>query len=225
MSMSKQHFAGNGRAMWRPISLVEQPLTRRSVLCLGATSVLALSLAGCEAKDWYGIDVAGTLPDLAFTLTRASDRQVVTEADYRGQTVAMFFGYTYCPDICPMTLANLTAVADRLGTSAKKLSILFITVDPERDTLDQLATYVSHFTDRATGLRGTADQLISLTRRLRVTYKISPHSDGATDYAVSHGKSVYVFDSEGKARLIWTAFDGADADIAAANGDIEHLIG
>lgn len=200
-------------------------MTRRVVLRLGTGSVLALSLAGCDAQDWYGIDVSRTLPDLAFTLTRAGDGQVVTEADYRGQMVAMFFGYTFCPDICPMTLANLTAVAQRLGGAAEKLSILFVTVDPERDALDQMAAYVSNFTERATGLRGTADQLITLTRRLRVTYKVAPHAEGAMDYAVSHGKSVYIFDSTGEARLIWPAFDGADADIAAASRDIERLTG
>lgn len=203
---------------------IERALTRRAVLRAGAGSVLALVLAGCNGEDWHGIDVSGTLPDLQFTLTRAGDGQVVTQDDYRGQVVAMFFGYTFCPDICPMTLANLTALAERLGGAAEKLSILFVTVDPERDTLEELAAYVPNFTGRATGLRGTADQLIRLTRRLRVTYKVAPHAEGAMDYAVSHGKAVYIFDSAGAARLMWPAFDGADADIAGAVGDLERLM-
>ena len=185
--------------------------------------MLALSLAGCSGEDWYGIDVSGTLSDLDFTLTRARDGKVVTEEDYRGQIVAMFFGFTYCPDICPMTLANMTALTDALGEAADRLSILFVTVDPERDTADQLADYVSNFTDRATGLRGTDNQLIRLTRRFRVTYKVEPHEPGDRDYTVTHGTSVYIFDETGDARVMWPRFDGADADIEAARQDIERL--
>ena len=203
---------------------IERPLSRRTALGFGAKVLLAISLAGCDAQNWYGTDVSCSMPDLYFTLTRASDGQIVKQTDFRGKIVALFFGYTFCPDVCPMTLANLTALTQSLGENAGRLSILFVTVDPERDTLEQLVRYVVNFTERATALRGTDDQLIKLTRRLRVTYKIADHVPGDANYEVSHGKSIYVFDAEGEARLIWPSFETADADIAAATRDIERLI-
>lgn len=198
-------------------------LSRRDVLNLAAMGSVAV-LTGCGTEMWYGKDVTGILPDLDFDLTRARDGQAVTEEDYEGQVVALFFGFTFCPDICPMTLSNLSGIVDRLGEDADDLSILFVTVDPDRDTLPVLADYTAAFTPRAAGLRGTPDQLARLARRLKVTYKVEPHPEGGVDYAVSHGKSVYVFDRSGAARVLWPEFDTLQADVAAATEDIQRLI-
>lgn len=196
-------------------------LTRRTTLRLLVAGAALPWLAGCgDDGGWSGIDVKGTLPDLAFAMTRASDGKTVTEQDYRGQVVALFFGFTFCPDICPMTLANMTAVAESLGDQAKDLSILFVTVDPQRDTAASLAEYVAHFTPRATGLRGTDNQLTSLARRYKVTYRVDP----GEDYAVSHGKSVYLFDGTGAARVLLPDFDTAESDIDGVTADIRRLI-
>ena len=203
---------------------IEPGPTRRTVLRLGAGGAL-LPLAGCDDAAWYGENVTGLLPDLSFAMTRAADGAPVTEADYRGQVVALFFGYTFCPDICPMTLSNLSAVMDALGPQAQEVTILFVTVDPQRDTLPVLSEYVSAFTPRAQGLRGTDNQLVRLARRLKVTYKVTATGPDAPDYAVSHGKSVYVFDATGAARVMWPAFDTLDADIDAAAGDMRRVIG
>lgn len=184
---------------------------------------LALPLAGCE-DDWYGKNVTGLLPDLAFRMTRAGDGAEVTQFDYRGQAVALFFGFTFCPHICPMTMSNLAAVAGRLGAGAQDLSILFATVDPERDTAEVLADYTTAFTPRADGLRGTENQLARLARRYKVTYKRAPHDSGDMTYEVSHGKSVYVFDGRGDARVMWPAFDTLEADIDGAAGDIDRVM-
>ena len=184
-----------------------------------------MPLAGCdEDGGWYGTDVSGLLPDLTFSMTRARDGALVTEADYRGQVVALFFGYTFCPDICPMTLSNLAAVMESVGPQAQQVSILFVTVDPERDTLPTLAEYVSAFTPRAHGLRGTDNQLARLTRRFKVTYKIAAHAPGDTRYAVSHGKSVYVFDKAGEAQVMWPQFDTLEADIEGGASDLRRII-
>ena len=198
-------------------------MDRRAALALMAGG-LALPLSRARAAEGFGTDVEGVLPDLDFSLTRASDGAAVTEADYRGQVVALFFGYTFCPDICPMTLGNLSRVVSALGEDAGRVTILFVTVDPARDTAEALGEYVAAFTPRAQGLRGTPDQLIDVTRRYRVTYKIDPHEEGAQDYGVSHGRTVYVFDAKGEARRLWTRFDGADADIAGAAADLRALI-
>lgn len=199
-------------------------VTRRGALRLGVGSATALALAGCRDDSWYGLDVAGTLPDLSFSLTRARDNTAVSEIDYRRQVVALFFGFTFCPDVCPTTLANLSAVVDELGAAAQGLSILFVTVDPERDSPDVLAEYAASFTDRVDALYGTDNQLARLTRALRVTVKIEPHEPGARDYNVSHGKSVYIFGPQGDARLIWPQFDTLEADITAATSDIRRLL-
>ncbi len=145
-----------------------------------AGGAAALALPGCRGggEERYGIDVAGTLPDLAFRMRRAEDGAVVTEEAVRGQVVALFFGYTSCPDICPLTLANLAAVAETLGPAAEGLSILFVTVDPERDTDGVLSRYAAAFGERVTALRGDANRLAALARRYRVTYKVSEHEPG-----------------------------------------------
>lgn len=203
------------------MALSETRSDRRRTLRLLAGGALLPALAACKGNgDWAGIDVAGTLPDLAFTATRAGDGQTVRAADYRGQVTALFFGFTYCPDICPMTLANLSAVADGLGEAAAGLSILFVTVDPARDTAGTLAAYVDAFSPRATGLRCTDNQLAALGRRYRITYRVDP----GDPYTVSHGRSVYVFDRKGAARVLLPDFDSAKADIAGVTEDMHRLL-
>lgn len=183
----------------------------------------ALTLGACRGRDWYGVGVTGTLPDLAFTMTRASDGQTVTAADFRGQVVMLFFGFTSCEDVCPLTMANLAATVDALGDDAQDVTVLMVTVDPLRDTAAVLSDYVANFTDRATGLRGDANRLAALARRYKVTYKIMPHAEGEP-YMVSHGKSVYVFDRDGEARVMWPAFDSFDVDIEAAARDLQAIL-
>jgi protein SCO1 len=199
-------------------------LTRRSILQIAAASAAVLNLSGCSQAEWYGVDVEGTLPDLSFEVVRARDGAVVTEADYRGRVAALFLGYTYCPDICPTTLAALTGVAHRLGPEADRLSVLFVTADPARDTLKVMSDYTSAFTGRADGLRPDANRLAALARRYRITYRIEPHEPGDADYTVSHGQSIYVFDPTGKARLIWPKLGLSEHDIAAAAGDVSRLL-
>jgi protein SCO1/2 len=156
-------------------------------------------------------------------MTRASDGARVTERDYRGQVVALFLGFTFCPDVCPMTLANLSEVARRLGPGAEGLSILFVTVDPGRDTLDILRRYAGAFHPRADALRGTENQIAMLARRYRVTYEVEPDGpDGR--YTVTHGPSVYVFDASGEARLMLPRFETGDADIEGAVAELRRLL-
>lgn len=199
----------------------EPQIARRGALRVVSGGLMLPLLFGCsEDVEWTGIDVTGTLPDLAFTMTRARDGQTVSAADYRGDVVALFFGYTFCPDICPMTLANMAAVTDKLGERARGLSILFVTVDPTRDTPEVLARYMANFSPRATGLRGSDNQLTRLARRYKVTYKVDPGGD----YSVTHGPSVYIFDKAGAARVMLPDFDTADADIDGVAGDIDRLL-
>ena len=181
---------------------------------------LALALAACGRGEVRpGIsDISGAMPDLAFNMTRASDGAVVTAEDYRGKVVLLYFGYTHCPDACPTTLANLSAVLQTLGARAKQVRVLFVTVDPARDTLPTLKAYVASFAPQIDGLRGTDDEIASLARRYRVLYRVTQTPSGGVD--VMHASSTFFFDHEGRARLVTTSTD----DTAAIAGDIARLL-
>jgi protein SCO1 len=158
-----------------------------------------LTLAACgPQKPWHSTNIAGAMPDLQFNLVRASDGLAVNAEDYRGRVVLLYFGYTHCPDVCPTTLANLSDVLKRLGRDAEKVRVLFVTVDPDRDTLPLLKQYAQAFGAQVDGLRGSKNQIADAARRYRVAYSVKP----APEYVVTHTSAVFVFDDKGRARLV-----------------------
>ena len=183
--------------------------------------VLCLLLAACDdsGKPWHATDITGAMPKLAFHMVRANDGQVVTAESYRGRVVILYFGYTHCPDICPTTLANLSEVLKRLDTRAYEVSVLFVSVDPDRDTLPVLGAYVRGFAKQIDGLSGPPNGLAALTRRYRVLYSVTKESPGHP-YTVMHSNSVFFFDRSGRARLVTTSTD----DIAGITDDVERLL-
>jgi protein SCO1/2 len=203
-----------------PAGLV--PRQRRALL--GAVGIALALVAACgDGGQWHATDVSGNVPPLALEMTRAADGREVTAADYRGKIVLLYFGYTNCPDECPTTLANVARVLDRLGTAAGQVRMLFVTVDPERDTAPVLAAYVRNFAPQIEGLRGTPDALAILARRYRVVYSVRPAS--ASDaYAVTHSAGTYIFDRGGAARLIVGTLEEARPDIAGTTDDLRRLI-
>jgi protein SCO1/2 len=177
---------------------------------------LALALAGCDrlvGNDGPVRNVAGLVHPLEFAMTDDTGR-AVRASDFRGEPVLVYFGFTHCPDVCPTTLARLSQAARVAGP--RKLRILFVTVDPARDTPEQLAAYARAFGPRVTGLRPSEDELEDLARRYRVSYSRSkPDANG--EYEVMHSSGVFAFDAEGHARLL--ILPGAsEADIEAALG-------
>jgi protein SCO1/2 len=187
-----------------------------------AACFLTLALFACSrgGPDWHSTDITGTMPRLAFRMQRASDGAEVTERDYRGTAVVLYFGYTNCPDICPATLTNLSDVLDRLGAHARTVRVLFVTVDPDRDTLRVLRAYVGAFAKQIDGLRGDDDALTALARRYRVAFGVetpTPHYG----YKVMHSDAVFFFDRSGRARLVATSTD----DTAGIASDLERLAG
>jgi protein SCO1/2 len=198
-------------ASWRAAALV-------------AASLLLASLGGCDSgTKWHSTDLTGAFPALSFTMTRAADGKQVTAADYRGQVVMVYFGYTFCPDVCPTTLANVAEVLKRMGPDASHVRVLFVTVDPKRDTPDILRAYVKNFAPQIDGLRGTPDQLASMARRYRVAYSATSAKDGQP-YEVTHSSAVYVFDGSGAARLLVSSLSTAQPDIAGAASDLKRLV-
>jgi protein SCO1/2 len=195
---------------------------KRFAALTGAAFVLLL-LNGC-GKDpaWHATDVSDTSPPLTFAMTRASDGKQVTQADYRGHIVLLYFGYTYCPDICPTTLSNISTALQRLGPEAHDVKVLFVTVDPNRDTLPLLASYVKAFAPEIDGLRGTPDELATLARRYRILYSVSPATKDHP-YEVTHSSAIYVFDGTGAARLLIGSLATTEPDIAGTADDLRRL--
>ena len=173
-----------------------------------ATSAMALlaslvMLGGCFGDDenWNGKDISGLMPELAFELTGTSG-DTVTAEQTDGNIRLLFFGFTSCPDICPATLQKLSRAVKDLPTELRKdTQIVFVSVDPQRDTPERIDSYVSFFSDRAIGLTGEEPALRELSKRYRTTFGYDePDAEG--NYNVSHSGAVYVFDREGKARLL-----------------------
>ncbi|MGB6007913.1 SCO family protein [Castellaniella sp.] len=160
--------------------------------------------------------VRGFLPDLKFTLQGAGN-VTVTQQAFAGKIVLMFFGYASCPDICPTTMAQLAQVTESLGPKADQVRILFVSVDPHRDTPDVLQTYVDQFDRHAIGLTGDESAIAALARRYRVAYQIERPDSAAPNapYEVSHSRGIYAFDQQGKA--VWLASDSeSQEDLLAA---------
>jgi protein SCO1/2 len=197
---------------------------RRSLrwLALLCATGAALSLGACTKQDgpWQLYNVAGHLPDLNFALTD-DDGKSVTGASFNGRTNLVYFGYTHCPDVCPETLARLMQVLEKLGDDAGQVRILFISVDPARDTPQALHGYVSAFDARhIVGLAGSHRETEELARRYRVAFQMEkPKSDG--NYDVTHSSLVYVFDRHGRARLLATDSNSIDMIVH----DLKQLIG
>jgi protein SCO1/2 len=141
------------------------------------------------------------MPRLAFAMTRSNDDAAVTATNYRGKAVLLYFGYTHCPDECPMTLANLASALKLLGPNAERVRVLFVTVDPARDTIPVLKSYVKVFAPQIDGLRGSANAVAEFARRYRVIYEVTPDSP-ARSYSVMHSDSVFMFDRSGRARFV-----------------------
>lgn len=161
-------------------------------------------LAGCFSDDetWRGKDISGLMPTLAFELTDTSG-DTVTADDTAGEIRMLFFGFTSCPDVCPATLQKLSrAVKDMPGELQEDTRIVFVSVDPQRDTPERIASYVNFFSERAIGLTGEEKALRELSKRYRTTFGYdAPDEEG--NYNVSHSGAVYVFDREGEARLLF----------------------
>lgn len=177
-----------------------------------AALILALLLAGCSKPSWHMTDITGGMPRLDFHM---SEKDVpVTARDFRGKVVALYFGYSHCPDVCPATLANLAEVAAKVHSP--DLRILFVSVDPERDTGPVLADYVKAFSPQVVGLRGSANELADLARRYRVAYSV----DKGPPYQVMHSNAVFFFDNDGRARLVTTD----TSDTSAMAEDVKRLL-
>jgi protein SCO1/2 len=187
------------------------PSAGRRTLLSGAGSALALTslgagsalLGGCDSKRspvFHSIDVTGATFGQGFELTDFNgDRR--TLADYKGKVVALFFGFTQCPDACPTALAKLAEVSKGLGADAGRLQVVFITVDPERDSAELLKNYVPAFHPAFTGLRGSTEQIAGVAKAYKAYYsKVAGKTPES--YTIDHSTFTYLYDPEGRLRLM-----------------------
>jgi protein SCO1/2 len=158
--------------------------------------------AGCKDKtpSFKSTDITGADYGKSLVLTNAATGKPTSLEDFRGKLVLVFFGFTHCPDVCPTTLLKAAEVRKQLGSDGSKLQVLFVTVDPERDTPEVLAKYVPAFDPSFIGLHGDATATSQAAREFKVFFQKVPNRDGA-GYNVDHTAASYILDTEGRVRL------------------------
>ncbi len=171
----------------------------RSALVIAAVCVAAAALVGGLVYALYGTGKGG-LAQIGgpFALVDQQDRPR-RDTDFRGRYMLVYFGYTFCPDICPTALQIMIAALDRLEPARqRRITPIFITVDPERDTSDRLREYVASFHPRLVGLTGTPERIAAAARAYRVYFGKSAGDGSANDYLMDHSSIIFLMDPEGR---------------------------
>lgn len=184
---------------------------------------LLVMTAGCgdpPPAPWRTTDIAGA--DFGRELKGLVDHhgKPAALADFRDKVVLLFFGYTACPDVCPGTLARFAEVMKALGPEASRVQVLFVTLDPERDTPEKLAVYVPWFHPSFVGLSGEAAAIAAAAREFKVFFARSKQASGAMGYLVDHSTGAYALDAAGRIRL----YLRDDAPVEAIVSDVKRLL-
>lgn len=191
-------------------------MQRRNALhrvMLGVTVVAAAGLMlGCQPKQsmaFEGVDITGAEYGKDFPLPDAHGQQRSVH-DFAGKVVAVFFGYTQCPDVCPTTLQELTEAKALLGAKGDRLQGVFVSVDPERDTPEVLRAYAEAFDPEMVALTGTPEQIAAVAKDFKVFYKkVAGKQPGS--YTVDHSAGIYVYDPKGQLRVYQRYGQGAQS--------------
>jgi len=176
-------------------------LRRARAIAFGATLVAALLVVACSGggPKFKASDVTGTQFGRDFALVDHNGTPR-TLADFRGKAVVVFFGYTQCPDVCPTTLSELAEAMRRLGPDAARVQVLFVTVDPERDTPELLKQYVPAFNPTFLGLTGDTAAIERTAKEFKIIYRKQPGTT-AGDYTMDHSAGTFVYDPQGRLRV------------------------
>lgn len=182
---------------------------------------LALALAACTPSapslQLKGTDISSADFGQPFTLT-GQDGKPHALGDYQGKAVALFFGYTHCPDICPTTMLEYQQVMKLLGKDSDRVQVLFVSIDPQRDTPQVLAGYVPFFDKRFMGLTGSAEAVRKVAAQYKIVAQRQDRADGG--YTMDHSAGSYLFDTTGKLR-VYVPYGTPAADIAH---DLQQLL-
>ena len=168
-------------------------------LAIAVTVGVGLSACSNPSEQFQNTDLTGLDYAKDFALTDHNGKPR-TLADFKGKVVVIFFGFTQCPDVCPTTMAEMAGVMKQLGSDAEKVQVLFVTVDPERDTQSLLAAYVPNFDLRFLGLYGDKAATDKVAKEFKVFYQKVPGKTPES-YTVDHTAGSYVFDQQGRIRL------------------------
>ncbi|MCH9828888.1 MAG: SCO family protein [Gammaproteobacteria bacterium] len=191
----------------------------KASLAFIAMLLLGLATACSRDEGFHAKSIAGLMPPLEFSLT-SDEGNAASAQDTAGKIRLLFFGYTSCPDICPVTLGRLGAVIQGLPEERREqVRVLFVSVDPQRDSVAKLHAYVDYFGDQVIGLRGPEPALRKLAQRYRTTFGYGD-PDETGFYEVSHSSGIYVFDGSGAARLLFRS----DDPLAAMQDDLRQLL-
>jgi protein SCO1 len=202
-----------------PVSKDPRPARRAGLKALAALAGAAL-LSACRrgAESFRSTDLTGASYGKSLELVDHTGRPRTLE-DFRGKVVVVFFGFTQCPDICPTTMLTMANVRKRLGAQGGDVQVLFVTLDPERDTPEVLAQYVPAFDPTFIGLRGDAEATARAAREFKVFYeRVAGRQGGA--YTIDHTAASYVIDRQGQLRLYVRHSQGED-DVEA---DLRRLL-
>jgi protein SCO1/2 len=176
-----------------------QTLQRLAACALLAGTSLLLGACSESKPSFSSIDVTGADYAKGFELTDHNGK-VRHLTDFHGKVVLMFFGYTQCPDVCPTTMTEMTEIKKSLGADGERLQVLFVTVDPQRDTPELLKAYMENFEPSFLALRATPEKLVELTKDYKIYYK-KVEGKTPTSYSMDHSAGSYIYDPKGQLRL------------------------
>jgi len=179
--------------------------------------ILYVYLNNNSKADYYGIVYEREAPE--FTLTD-QDGDQVSLSDFKDKVVLIFFGYTHCPDICPMTMSVMNNVVDQLADQADRVQVVFVTVDPERDTQQKLKTYIPYYNESFIGLTGTAEEIDKVADDYNVYYS-KEEVESSSEYLMGHNSSVLLITPDGE---IFLRYPQNRMDPALIAGDIKRIL-
>jgi protein SCO1/2 len=198
--------------------------SKKGLLILAAIAIILvvavafILLPRLKPPAFHGMLMQGTTPAYDFDL--ASDTaEHVKLSDFRGKPVLLYFGYTFCPDVCPTTMAELGRMMRELGDDADDVQVIMISIDPGRDTPERLGEYVRYFHPDFIGLTGSEDEISQTATPLGIYYA-KQEVEGASGYLMDHTATVLLVDKDGRARLIWPYGTSAE-DMAA---DVRYFL-
>ncbi len=202
-------------------AIVNRLIDKNKILHLNwvMMGLLGLFLTGCFGEPvFHGTVLPALEPASDFSLTDA-DGNLISLSDFEDEVVLVYFGYTFCPDVCPATMVELKQAVESLDELGERVQVIMISVDPERDTSQIVQEYVAHFNDDFIGLTGSKDEIDQITSQYGIYYEIH-EGTAASGYLVDHTASVLVFDRAGNYRMIYS-FDTPSEDIAT---DLRYLV-
>ncbi|MDO8837433.1 MAG: SCO family protein [Parvibaculum sp.] len=178
-----------------------------AVAILAGIWISNLVISAVETRD--GQAAGGARVGGPFTLVNEQGESV-TEADFRGRYMLIYFGFTFCPDVCPTELQVMASAIETLGPEAEKITPVFITIDPERDTPEVMARYVALFHPRLTGLTGTPEQIAAAAKAWHVFYRKAEDENSSEDYTMDHSSIVFLMGPEGEYLKLFGPGTGPD---------------